>query len=180
MDKSNYSDRKENVEISKSKYSYRKKRRHYNDVIYENIIDPVCEDKNYPACNNKEDPNVNCDSKNDVHEDDFRKYLKNYLGQTITIFTLSGGESGSGFTGVIMNIECDFISLLTKIGPAPACALGNECNDFTHEDKHTDNLASHTSSDNKVRSNISSLGSVVIIPINKIAAFVHNAVGSSY
>ena len=53
--------------------------------------------------------------------------LFRYLGQTVTIFTASGGISGSGFTGVLLNIDENCIRLLTSFGLAPACPVGSSC-----------------------------------------------------
>lgn len=56
--------------------------------------------------------------------------LANHIGQTVTIFTSSGGQSGSGFTGVILSVNECFIRLLSRIGPPPGCSLGNACSNF--------------------------------------------------
>ena len=39
-----------------------------------------------------------------------------YIGQTVTIFTTSGGISGSGFTGVLLTVDMHCIRLLADIG----------------------------------------------------------------
>ena len=77
-------------------------------------------------------------------------YLARYIGQTSTIFTTSGGKSGRGFTGVVASINCNAVRLVGR--------------------------------SRRNRSGLSGfgLGSIVEIPINKIASFVHNAVGASY
>ena len=53
--------------------------------------------------------------------------LCRFIGQTITIFTESGGLSGSGFTGVLISVDCNCIRLLTAIGLPPACPVGSAC-----------------------------------------------------
>jgi hypothetical protein len=53
--------------------------------------------------------------------------LQGSIGETVTIFTTSGGQSGSGFTGVVLAVNPCFVRLITHIGPAPGCALGNCC-----------------------------------------------------
>lgn len=53
--------------------------------------------------------------------------LQGSAGETVTIFTTSGGQSGSGFTGVVLAVNPCFVRLITHIGPAPGCALGNCC-----------------------------------------------------
>jgi len=39
-----------------------------------------------------------------------------YVGQTVTIFTTSGGLSGNGFTGVLLSVDCNCVRLLADIG----------------------------------------------------------------
>jgi len=53
--------------------------------------------------------------------------LCRYIGQTITIFTQSGGLSGSGFTGVLISVDCNCIRLLTSFGLPPSCPIGSAC-----------------------------------------------------
>ena len=42
--------------------------------------------------------------------------LLRHIGQTVTIFTTSGGLSGSGFTGVLAGVHNGCIRLITDIG----------------------------------------------------------------
>jgi len=44
--------------------------------------------------------------------------LQDRIGETVTIYTTSGGDSGSGFTGVILAVNPCFVRLVTHIGPA--------------------------------------------------------------
>jgi hypothetical protein len=81
-----------------------------------------------------------------LNDDSFKQNLLKYRGQTITIFTVSGGQSGSGFTGVLLDVEIDHIRILTGLASGPG----------TYDDI--------------------SLGSITNIPIDKIAAFVHNTI----
>ena len=39
-----------------------------------------------------------------------------FIGQTVTIFTTSGGLSGNGFTGVLLSVDCNCVRLLADIG----------------------------------------------------------------
>jgi hypothetical protein len=98
-------------------------------------------------------------------------HLSNYIGQTVTIFTTSGGPSGSGFTGVLALVTPNFVRLITQIGSAPGCALGNCCSGIG---QGYGNLGGQ----GRANCNGNSLGSVVDIPCWSIASFVHNAVGS--
>lgn len=60
----------------------------------------------------------------------FSVLLANYIGETVTIFTSSGGQSGAGFTGVVLAVNECFVRLITRIGPPPGCSLGNVCTGF--------------------------------------------------
>jgi len=87
--------------------------------------------------------------------------LSRYIGRTVTLYTTSGGMSGSGFTGVLVSVECDCVRLITSIGEAPACSLGSSCHHIpTHRRNHRRNP----------------LGSIVVIPMHSIASFVHDAI----
>lgn len=98
----------------------------------------------------------------------FASHLAKFTGQTVTIFTTSGGISGSGFTGVLMSVNSDFIRLLTKIGSAPSCSISSSCSNFSDND-----LNRHSNSCNSKNYN---RGSVVDIPISSIVSFVHNSI----
>lgn len=60
----------------------------------------------------------------------FGPLLTDYIGETVTIFTSSGGQSGAGFTGVVLAVNECFVRLLTRIGSPPGCSLGNSCTEF--------------------------------------------------
>lgn len=117
----------------------------------------------------------------------FAAHIAEFIGKTVTIFTTSGGESGEGFTGVVISVNNNFVRLLVTIGPAPGCALGNACTDrittnvsdiTDDEDECTDHRRSSTDRrrTTRRRRRITNLGAVTDIPINRIAAFVHNAI----
>jgi hypothetical protein len=115
------------------------------------------------------------------------EHLRRFFGETVTIFTTSGGESGRGFTGVLISVNCDFVRLLTDIGPAPACALGSCCDrkhfdDEDFEDDEDDERGNRSRSRSRSRSRRNridcrsrSTGAIVDIPTRSIAAFVHNS-----
>lgn len=102
--------------------------------------------------------------------------LARHIGQTVTIFTTSGGDSGRGFTGVLASVNCNFVRLITQIGPAPGCALGNCCDkQWGYSQGGNSTLPSGIRCDGD-----RGFGSIVDIPVDRIAAFVHNAVGSGW
>lgn len=92
--------------------------------------------------------------------------LLRYIGQTVTVFTTSGGASGYGFTGVLLRANSSYITLVNRLGTPPANPVSDVmCPDKrgTRDGKGTDPT-------------IYAVGSVCDIPIDKIAAFSHNAI----
>ncbi|TCT16819.1 hypothetical protein EDC18_101115 [Natranaerovirga pectinivora] len=91
--------------------------------------------------------------------------LKCLIGQTVSIYTTSGGCSGSGFTGVLIYADDCVVKLITRIGTPPSCSLGTTCcppgpapyRPYAGEP-------------------FVGLGSVTVIPVSKIASFVKNAI----
>ncbi len=112
----------------------------------------------------------------------FISHIRKFIGETVTIFTTSGGVSGCGFTGVVLAVNCDFVRLVTNKGTAPTCPLGAEgsscCNcsnnGYTQQD-YEQNCEQNHHPDCSHRP-VHNVGSVCDIPIDKIAAFCHNAV----
>lgn len=121
--------------------------------------------------------------------------LAKWSGTTVTIYTTSGGASGCGFTGVLILCDPCFVRLITCIGPAPCCSLGSTCETcccptfdncdplgrrfsggrfgggfggrFGFRDGFRDGFRNNC---------ICNVGAVVDIPVDRIVAFVHNAV----
>ena len=144
-----------------------------------------------------------CNNCNSGCNDNLSHLMAKYIGQTVTIFTKSGGQSGCGFTGVILGVNDSFVRLITSIGPAPGCALGNGCGSYEMNDMGymggcgmmTGGMGGYMSggmggcmsggmggcmpgymSGNMVSNPIYNVGSVTDIPLCSIASFVHNAV----
>ena len=90
--------------------------------------------------------------------------LCRYIGQTVTIFTTSGGASGCGFTGVLLFVNPCYVTLVNRIGTPPSNPFGesNIC-DRRHS-RHADHHDHYV------------VGSVTHIPVDKIASFCHNAI----
>jgi hypothetical protein len=105
--------------------------------------------------------------------------LARHIGQTVTIFTTSGGESGRGFTGILASVNDRFVRLVTQIGSAPGCALGSCC-DERHGCRGNEGFERGNRDRDRFDCSGRTLGSVVDIPVDRIAAFVHNAVGSGW
>jgi hypothetical protein len=103
---------------------------------------------------------------------DLYESLCRYIGQTVTLFTESGGLSGSGFTGTLASVDNHNVRLITSIGAAPACPIGSGCGNGY-------NIGNNNCNDNNCNNGFYGnnwLGSVTEIPICKIVSFTHNAI----
>lgn len=89
------------------------------------------------------------------------------IGQTVTIYTTSGGCSGSGFTGVLIYVDECVVKLITRIGTPPECALGSTCCPPGPAPFRPYGCQPFLG-----------LGSVTTIPIDKIASFVQNSIAN--
>jgi hypothetical protein len=123
----------------------------------------------------------------------FVNNLARYIGQTVTIFTTSGGQSGRGFTGVLVSVNNQFVRLITQLGSAPGCALGNCCDErhdkcnfnrneeYGEVDLQNEDYENREEYNRRERNRFDcsgrNFGSIVDIPVDRIASFVHNAVG---
>lgn len=124
------------------------------------------------------------------HNQRLIRHLIEFIGQTVTIFTTSGGPSGCGFTGVVLSVNCDFVRLVTQQGTPPSNPLSEAiCGDLEDGDCNGIGGGIGGKLGNTVggigggighmgRKNMQPfvVGSVCDIPIDKIAAFCHNAV----
>ncbi|WP_243159346.1 hypothetical protein [Clostridium sp. cel8] len=147
--------------------------------IEDNCKIPEDENNLCEAPSEPEDENCTTSTSDDCEDENysigsinFLDNLNNYIGKSITIFTASGGESGSGFSGVLMDTNKYFLRLITKIGPAPDCSLGNSCDSSSDSDP-TDGCYNNCPNYHNSKNN-NNFGSLVDIPIDKIVAFVHN------
>ena len=112
---------------------------------------------------------------NNYGRQNFVCLLNQYIGETVTIFTTSGGASGCGFTGVLLAVNCDFVRLSTLQGTPPANPLNQEiCGAFNGGMPLEDNNGQgcYDYGHNKYNT----VGSVCDIPTQLIACFTHNAV----
>jgi hypothetical protein len=103
--------------------------------------------------------------------------MARHIGQTVTIFTTSGGLSGNGFTGVLAGICGGCVRLITDIGGPPACPIGSACcggydGGFGYGRRGA-GMCGGGCNGGFVGN---WLGSVTQIPLDKIAGFTHNAI----
>jgi hypothetical protein len=112
------------------------------------------------------------------------RHISEFLGETVTIFTTSGGASGCGFTGVVLAVNPCFVRLVTEQGIAPSNPLAeNICGDFEDGPGHGgkgcgigDVGGGRDRDRDRDRRPTRVVGSVCDIPVDRIAAFCHNAV----
>ncbi len=99
-----------------------------------------------------------------------------YIGQTVTIFTTSGGLSGSGFTGVLLSVDCNTVRLLADVGASPACPIGSTCTGPIggYGDGFGGGFGGGCGGGGGFYGN--PLGAICVIPTRAIACFTHNAI----
>jgi hypothetical protein len=90
-------------------------------------------------------------------------------GKIITVFTQSGGCSGSGFSGLLVEANCRFIKLITRLPSAPRHPFGN--NRGINSD-----FGGFGGFGGGCERDCSRFGTAIIIPINKIVSFVFNEI----
>lgn len=89
--------------------------------------------------------------------------LCNNIGRVVTIFTASGGVSGSGFTGLLVWANSNSVKIITNLPSAPPNPLGDcGCNNGLFW--------------NSNYCNGSQFGSCVIIPTCQIVSFVFSEI----
>ena len=107
---------------------------------------------------------------------DFDNYsLCKYIGQTVTIFTASGGATGCGFTGVLMSANECFVRLLTSVGIAPDCPIGSTCC-CPCDPSCSKTIPGFGGFRGGQGACGCGFGSVVVIPVDQIVSFCHNAI----
>lgn len=103
-------------------------------------------------------------------------HICEFIGETVTIFTTSGGVSGCGFTGVVLSVNQCFVRIITEQGNPPSSPIAeNICGDFEGRGKGCGYEGVGGSGPHR-RDDYRRFGSVCDIPIENIAAFCHNAV----
>lgn len=112
----------------------------------------------------------------DRHCHDICEHMKRYLGETVTVFTESGGESGQGFTGVLALVTPRFVRLIVTIGTAPDDPFVYRGYDDGRDRDYDEHHRRQRYMCCYRPRRFCGLGSIVDIPCRKIVAFVHNAV----
>jgi len=121
--------------------------------------------------------------------------LCRYIGQTVTVFTASGGATGCGFTGVLIAADCNSIKILDSIGAAPSCPLGSNCCGYSDNCSYGNNnscgCGNRCGCRNRNRCGCcrnrnneyegygykNPLGAITEIPLCSIVSFTHNTIG---
>ncbi|HWT77050.1 MAG TPA: hypothetical protein VN258_20300 [Mobilitalea sp.] len=98
------------------------------------------------------------------------------IGQTVTIFTTSGGASGCGFTGVLLRVNPCFITLVNRLGSAPTNPLSDVICSTRRSNRSISDFTEFSDDMDMDDRSIFTVGSVCDIPVDKIAAFSHNAI----
>lgn len=109
---------------------------------------------------------------------EFVRHISRFIGETVIIFTTSGGASGCGFEGTVISVNCEFVRLVTQMGTAPTNPLSETICGEMDNDSGSDSRGFGrvgTSEGCHKKENRCRVGSVCDIPVNRIAAFCHNA-----
>ena len=104
------------------------------------------------------------------HLDCLVESMFRHIGQTVTIFTTSGGLSGNGFTGVLLSADCKCVRLLADIGAPPSCPVGSACTDVMTP------MGMQNDAEGEFFWGRNPLGAVCVIPTCSIAVFTHTAI----
>ncbi len=105
----------------------------------------------------------------------FLENAQDYIGETVTVFTSSGGAAGCGFTGVLISVNQSCLRLVTGQGAAPSNPLAeNVCCNMSDDYSCRDSYGDSCGGGGK-RPPCRPSGSVCYIPIDHIVAFCHNA-----
>lgn len=90
--------------------------------------------------------------------------LDRFIGETVTIFTASGGVSGFGFTGVLLRVNSGYVTLVNRLGTPPTNPLSEVIYNDRRNGRNLDD------------NNLYVVGSICDIPVDKITAFSHRAI----
>ncbi len=110
------------------------------------------------------------------------RHLCKYIGESVTVFTTSGGVSGCGFTGVLLSVNSCYCRLVTEFGAPPVSPIAeNVCGGLNNQGGGCGGgcdcgCGCGGGNNGNRRDDYRRLGSVCDIPIENIAAFCHNAV----
>jgi len=100
----------------------------------------------------------------------FASHMSKYIGETVTVFVAGGGMSGSGFTGILLGVETEYIQLLTAIGAAPAYTPVSPCVWLRQ-------YRSIVNGGYRIGTNTAIMytpGSIANIPVWRVISFIHN------
>ena len=100
--------------------------------------------------------------------------LCRHIGQTVTIFTSSGGLSGSGFTGTLAGVSGGVVRLITSIGAPPSCPVGSSCAPGLEFGNFYGGFGGGRAAEFAGFNNW--LGSITNIPLCAVVSFTHNAI----
>lgn len=93
------------------------------------------------------------------------------VGRMITVFTRSGGKSGRGFTGVLLEATCNYVKLITTLPCPPRSPFysnfGCGCGGGRY---------GYSGGYGRGYSHRNPLGTIVVIPRSEIVSYVFNEI----
>lgn len=134
---------------------------------------PISEN-NFKELNGNTDESKPVEKAVQFESRNFSFHLSRYVGQTVTFFVAAGGASGAGFTGVLIGVSDLYVRLLSRVGPPPACSLGNSCF-LPYAPWPVCKPFYHGVGPEVFNGYFNTMGSITYLSVEKITAFVHNA-----
>lgn len=102
------------------------------------------------------------------------------IGRIVTVFTASGGAAGSGFTGLLTDVDDDCIKLVTSLPapppyPFPNCSCGatsNLCGNYGQQTRRRGCCGRNRNTNGYTGNYQNPFGSCTRIPICQITSFL--------
>lgn len=117
-------------------------------------------------CGNDNQNDDSDEGRNNNIEDELSKNI----GRVITVFTNSGGCSGNGFTGLLAEVNRQTIRLVSAFSSAPRHPFSGDFDDCDRDRRRDCDRDRDRDCDRN------RFGTVIVIPIRSIVAFVFNEV----
>lgn len=107
------------------------------------------------------------------YDDGFDSTLEWKVGRMITVFTRSGGKSGRGFTGILVESNNEYIKLITTLPCPPRSPFYNGYGGYGG---YGGGYGAYGGGYGGCCSRRNPLGTVVVIPRSEIVSYVFNEI----
>ena len=108
------------------------------------------------------------------------RHMREFIGETVIVFTEGGGASGCGFEGILLNVNNNFIRIRSNnsFNATPSNPLSETvCGSFVEGNGFDGAFeVQNYGGKGRYRRCCHNFGAITDIPVNQIVAFTHNAV----